>query len=543
MATKVNINGKLYARPDVYSTIISGVNNPIQNLSYGNVVIIDDGIGTGWGGGSAVAGELKQGAGSVYKFTQISDFRNFIKGGPLWELVEPLFQPDGPGTTGVSNLFYLKAATTTAAKLTLTFTNGTFKIQSKDEGTWANGALTSTNLSKGYALKLVAGATSGTFIVEFYKGTFVGTNPETGLPYNNEKDASLAIPLLLFKSPEFVAISDLHSWATSSADFNGLFNFDPTSTATGAAVAGDITSNVGFKLLAGGTETYSTDDFDACLESIKNLDNSFFFSTKVGVEAAGVNNTKILSWIGDGNFKYPKYLVVAGGRTSAKFKTGSDSSVEIAKYFDSSKVIVIHGGALKSDRMQLSGFRKVSQLYKAAAVLGRACGLEPQVPLTFKTIGIDGEEHTLTDSEKEVAIENGVLYTNFDYELNDFIIGSGINTLQDNQFLVNNDGDSYAISVERIKSQLCKEVIFTSKRKFFSTNVGPNRGTVTPEDITSWLGGFLTSKTATDLQDNLIITWRNIQVIVDQDIYYVTFEFVPNFPVEKIVFSGKLMLN
>src|SRR5947209_8819218 len=124
MATKVIVNGKQIQRAGVYSTIKSGIKNPTTSRPYSNVLIIDDGIGAGFGGGSGVNGTHNSGINSVYKFTTKEDFQAFVKGGELYNIANALFNPSG-SQLGVADLYFVKAATTTPAQLALTFQSGT----------------------------------------------------------------------------------------------------------------------------------------------------------------------------------------------------------------------------------------------------------------------------------------------------------------------------------------------------------------------------------------------------------------------------------
>ena len=117
MATAISVNGKTVTRPGVYALTKSGIKNPSPNLSYGNVCIIDDGIGTMWGGGSGVSGTLKSGVDAVYELTTIQQFRDFVKGGELWNLAKPLFKPAENGINGISKAFLVRACETTPATI------------------------------------------------------------------------------------------------------------------------------------------------------------------------------------------------------------------------------------------------------------------------------------------------------------------------------------------------------------------------------------------------------------------------------------------
>ena len=118
MATAINVKGRIVTRPGVYSDIKSGIKNPPLALSYGNICIIDDGIGAGYGGGAGINGTLNSNQDAIYAFNTIQDFRDFVKGGPLWLIAEPLFKPAGAGVSGVSTVFFIRAANTAPATIT-----------------------------------------------------------------------------------------------------------------------------------------------------------------------------------------------------------------------------------------------------------------------------------------------------------------------------------------------------------------------------------------------------------------------------------------
>lgn len=541
MATPITVRGRIETRPGVYSDIRSGIQNPPLAFPYGNVMIIDTGLGNGWAAGAGVNGSLSQNENSVYAFNNVQDFRDFIKGGYLWLIAEALFKPDGNRSNGVSTLYYTKAATTLHAEVAYTCTNGSFTIQTLDEGTGANGVLTSGNLGKGYACKLIAGVNdTAKYIVQFYVGTFHGLDAQNGnVPYDGITQAQ-AVPKLICQSAEVSTIQEFVNWAQDSQAFTENFKIK-SGYVSGNFVAADLVTHAGFKLATGGTESYSATDFDTVLPVIKELDNFFFLTTDYGTaNATSLSNSKLQDFI-ETQMKVQKYMVVGAGVVSSDLKGAATTKTEgIATYYDSDSVVVVHGGVKKKVR-GVSGFRTYDSLYKAALALGRVCGLPPQVPGTLKTINIDGETHPLNENEQRFCLSKGILYSYYDYELQSFVLGQGINSLQNNTFLVNEDGTSFSIAVKRIATQLNWEIIYTAKRRFFGTNNGPNRATITKDDIKAWLETFLKTKVASSLEDNLIIRFGNINVTVNQDNYFVSYEFVPNFEVSKIVFTGIIL--
>lgn len=534
MATQINVNGKIIKRPGVYASIKSGIKNNPANLSFGNIVIIDDGIGAGYGGGSGVSGALASGEAAAYTFETIQDFQNFVKGGELWAVADDLFRPK-QGVNGVSKVILVQARTTTQATLALTFTNGTLTLKTKDEGLNANGTLVGGNLTKGHAITFIESPnTAGKYILQFWHGAYKGIDALNNTPYDGLTEAN-AKPILLLQSPEVSTPSELYNWLISDDTFNSGY-VATTFTSTGNFVAGDITSLAGYQLFAGATEAYNATDVDAAITAIKNLDFTFFLCTKYGVDATSLNNTKIFDFLINDS-KFERFMYVGGSYDKANF---SSQSIGAATFYDSDKVVVVHGGYKKTKKGS-KGFNVYSSFRKAARLLGRTCGLAPQVPITLKPIDIDGEVHPLNESEIDFCLDKGVLVTYKDYELDSFVIGQGINTLQNNEFLVNEDGTSFSIAVKRVTAQLNKEIVIGAKRKFFASENGPNRNTVTEADLKAWVEGFLLDKTASSNTDNLILRGGEAVVTTQQDNFFVSYNFVPNFEISKMVFTGVLL--
>lgn len=543
MATKVIIQGRIVKRPGIYALTKSGITNPPQNLPYGHICIIDDGsLNTADNiqpGGAGVLGQYSQGTDSVYEIFSQEEFLGFMKGGVMWSIADMLYNPAKKRSiAGVSKVYYVKAAKTTAPTITYAFENGSATFAVLDEGLGGNGELLTGELVKGYGCKITAGVNDpAKYMISFYHGDFKGIDPLNNIPYDKLTTKAKAKGTILFSSPEMTNVQELIDWCNSSKDFKSLFKL-VASTATGAFTADDITDNVGYKLATGGTATYDAESLAAALDAVKGKSHTFYLSTAYGANAADVNNETIIQAIED-DLKYDRMMVVGGGFDSSEFKGATAGTSEsIAKYFDTDRVIVVHGGYKKTYR---SDFLIQTQFHKAALVLGRMCGLPPQTPLTSKMMNIDGEVHKLSDQEQEFALDNGILVTFYDDELDAFTILQGVNSLQANDYLVNEDGTSHDIAVCRIAAQLNREIIINGKRKFFGQEQGPNRNTVSAEDIHAWLEGFLQQRTASTLADNLIIRFEGITVTVKEDNYFIEYGFVPNYPISKMVFTGIML--
>jgi hypothetical protein len=639
MGTKVNVNGKFQTRPGFYAITKSGVKNPSPNQPSGNILIIDDGIGAGYNSGAGVNGTFKNGEASVVELSNIQEFQGFTKGGELWNLGFPLYKP-ARGQNGVAKVFLLKAATTVPAESGWTLANGSFTVQTKDEGLSGNGVLDGSNLSRGYADKLVqvniptstatfvttvttapgvaaaqkntvvaaninigdvftiviAGVTinktaSSTlaselytqflttinanatviaanltasvtvngleilhssvntpftqtssvvaapakFVYQIWHGTYKGLDSVNNAPYDRIASSD-AVATLVIESPVFTTVAELLAWFEANSDFNVGFALKAGSTATGNLEVADAS---GYNLFAGGTEVYGSTDFDSAIAAINNLDFTHILATKSGADAASLNNTKLWDFVEEDS-KYERLLVVAGGYDKSSFANGSASSAATTLFYNSDKVVVVHGGIKKTKRGG-SGFNVYNQLYKAAQILGRCAGLPSQVPVTLKSIDIDAEVHPLSDTEQEFAIKYGIMYSYYDHELKGFVAGQGITSLQNNEYLINEDNTTFNWALKRIQAELNKGLMVAGKIRFFGGNTGGNRNTTSPEDVVSWATGYLKDKTATNLEDNLILKATEIEASINQDNLFLNYKFVGNTEITKILATGTLI--
>jgi len=542
MATQVYFNNRMRKLPGAYSTITSGEQNTPQNLDYGKILIIDTGLGATWGGGSGSNGAIASGKDSVYKFTDIDSFRSFVKGGLFWKMAEGLFFPY-PGYTGVSTLYFAKAATTVAATMTLTVTvslhGGTFKIKCKDEGVVSNGVLTSTHLDKGYSYTIAPGVNDPLkMIFKIWQGSWRGDHTD-GVAYDEVLKAD-SQPILVIQSPEFDNIQTLIDWATTDEGFGRKFQLDSTSAiiGDGAVALTDVSTFLTHQVAVGGTETYAAGDLTKVFESVSDLDYQFILSDlNVPQDFDIAPTTSIVSHINDPDTEFIKTLIVGGGVDESKFST---DSIAMANSFNSNRVIVVHGSVKQTSKALASGYRVWPPVYHAAVVLGRICGLQPQVPITNKQISVGGLVHNLTKREQELALDNGVLVTISDQYRGGFKVLQGVNTLLDNKVLFNSLGKSHSIQFERITAQINRELIVNSERDLLNQENGVNVNTLSPGLLKTWTETYLQSRVAVTLSDNLLLSFRNVTVTRVDDYYKVTYGIVVNNEINKIFYTGYL---
>lgn len=542
MATQVYFNGKLRKLPGAYSKITSGEKNTPANLDYGKVLVIDTGLGANWGGGSGTNGGIDSGKDSVYKFTDVESYKAFLKGGLLWKLAEKLFFPY-PGVNGVSEVIHVRAATTTPAIMTFTATGGgtaggTFKVKCKDEGIIGNGVKTSQHLDKGYAYTIETGVIdTAKWVFRIWLGQWKGDHTD-GLAFDNISKASTN-PILVVQSPEFNNIADLITWANTDTSFGNYFVLDSTSAVTGAGTvnSADVTAAANPVVASGGTETYGSTDLDDALETLKDVDYQFILLDKYGTtDYSNASVVKILNHIKDSGTSFIKTAIYGAGATEDDFAT----SLTIATTFNSNRVIAVHSASKETTELLSTGFRIWPSIYTAATVLGRICGLAPQVPITNKLIGIDGVVHNLKVKDQELALDKGLLTVISDQFRGGFKVLQGINTIQDNKVLFNAEGKSHSIQFERIVAQINRELVVNSQTDLLNQENGVNVNTLSPGILKTWTETYLQSRVATADADNLLLSFRNVTVTKVDDYYKVTYGIVVNNEITKIFYTGYL---
>jgi hypothetical protein len=184
------------------------------------------------------------------------------------------------------------------------------------------------------------------------------------------------------------------------------------------------------------------------------------------------------------------------------------------------------------------GYRTWPTLYHAAVVLGRICGLQPQVPVTNKQISVDGLTHNPTKRQQEQALDAGVLMTVSDQFRGGFKVLQGVNTLQDNADLFTSTGASFSIQFERIVAQINRELVINSETDLLAQENGVNVNTLSPGMIKTWVENYLGRRVALPEQDNLILSFKNVTVTRVDDYYKVTYGIVPNNEITKIFYTG-----
>lgn len=367
--------------------------------------------------------------------------------------------------------------------------------------------------------------------VSFLEGTFSGYT-ENKMPiggYSMEESN----PTLVAKSPDFDNIDDLIQYAKNDFTFKKLFYLEDSFQKGTGEINTSKVSNL-MILAKDGKSTYNAKDLDDVLENISELDNTFFLSDRYGKDSISVQNQKILEHI-NRDAEFEKFLIIGGGSDETQFDSGKESSIEVAKFYNTERVILVHDGIIRYN-ISTREDEKLPSIYHASYVAGRLGGLEPQTPITFKPLDIKGFNHPLKKKQREKALQKGVLHNRAVEGIGN-VTNQGINTLQKNTTLINPDGTSHEISIMRISGQLNKELTLNARPLF----VGNNWGSASPADVKTFIESYLFGKTPQNGRDGLILSFKNVTVKQKEDYYEISYGFVPNGPLNKLFITGFIL--
>lgn len=534
MATVVNFHGKNYIEPGSYAATVYNPTSVVNVAEFGNVMIIDTGLAMNgayeYAGGSGVQGELSQGLKSVYEFTNYEDFLAFMGGGLVGDIANKIFTPLD-GSAGAPKLYYVRAAKTTCATLTATISDSNaLVLKCKNEGVVGNGVKVDDVLKVGYGAQIVAGETADTFKLQVFRGSFMGVD-DAGEAFGAKSEAD-AVPNLIAESGDLTTLQELYDWARSNKQM--LANFVVSMTGDGETEL----AAVALTLATGGTTEYmGGTEYADVLEAIAELDVTFFLCTNLnaangkGVDAA--TNGKLFTFLKQ-TAKFTEFMVVPGGEDDTDLFGDANTSEAIAKYFNSGQVVCVHGAPIVTRKDQ-NGTKQLHTIYLAAAIVGLNAGMAAQTPLTFKRVGYQSFAYDLKKRERERALQAGIMHVR--NVSGYWCVNQGITTLLDNKKTIADDGQSFELSVELIKAQLNKELILEGQTRF----TGQTAAQASPQSVKNFTETKLASLVAYPGNDNLLISWKNVKVVAKNSDYFITYDFVPNVPVNKTFFIGNIL--
>ena len=227
-------------------------------------------------------------------------------------------------------------------------------------------------------------------------------------------------------------------------------------------------------------------------------------------------------------------MFVPGGEEDDDLFGESNCSEATAKYYDSDQVVVVHGAPIVTRKDQ-NGTKQLHAIYLTAAIMGLNAGMAPQTPLTFKRVGYGAFAYDLKRRERERALQAGIMHVR--NVSGYWCVNQGVTTLQNNKKTIADDGQTFELSISLIKAQLNKELITDGQLRFTGLTVAQ----ASPESVKNFTETKLASFVASPGNDNLLISWRNVKVTAKNSDYFITYDFVPNVPVNKTFFVGNIL--
>ena len=533
MATTVVFGNKICKLPGSYARVVSGVPRETPLASYNNFLLVDTGFGNGYNSLKGIKGNGKE---CVYALSA-EEANYYVKGGPLEPVINGLFYP-ADNKPGISTLYLIKAATTTAASAQVTTSGKLFNnainfttLKTIEQGTICNTypttATSVNNLKKGFALVCKYDKDLGKAWVEVWEGSYRGTN--LGGYELGDSEANAA-PVLLFKSKKCSTPTELVNYLNNPvAGFTNYFEVTGLTTSSQNFGTANITEFVKF---SGATETYIESAADLVEVFGYTLDSDY--SCMMVAEANGATNfvAAALDHIAN-DAKGIKMMIAA--------KSDSADAKLLAIESNSDSLIVTANQGINKSKYVSTGFIHHDALVTAAKTAGRIFGLSPEIPGTLKSIGFDGLVEEPSDAELENLLDAGVITPYYDADLGYFVLSQAVNTLQQNSVLINDDCSTFSVQCKRLLAQVVKNLVKQSKIDFWGSkkeDKAANKANLSEAYVKAWTETLLNklSVAPNKTENNYLINYEVTKVEIVEDYINVYISVTVNGEITKVFF-------
>lgn len=452
MAKGIYFGGRQILKPGVYADVDAGAMVPVR-LGAANTIGV---IGTSTGGVPR----------QITPIHSAVDARDILRSGQLVNILDLMYDPspDVPGA-GEVHFYRLNLAVQSALTLQDVSSNSVLTLTSRDYGVWTNqirakiesGSVTGKkitlnnvlntiyeigdNLGQAFSIQYVGAKFAAQMIITKTGDAATQIQLQTkangsGDPWVSEVTQSLSVSSLTTLGQLIAFLNGLGDFVTvgvgdsqmptayldavagqdvksapytTSALLGSIIHWVNSSSAlaTAARVTSATTAptNSSFTFLQGGSEggVPSNGDWQAALDAFAQDDVSLMFvcSEDAAIHAMVAAHCQQQS---DVKARRERITLVGGsyGETVAQVvaRAGALASRRVAVCYPGIKRINLTTGLVD----------QLSPMYLAAIVTGMCGGLTPEVPLTFKTIKVNGMERVLTQSDAETLLRYGVLW-------------------------------------------------------------------------------------------------------------------------------------
>lgn len=386
------------------------------------------------------------------------------------------------------------------------------------------GETVTETLRKGYLIKSFYDNDSKKAYIEVWMGTYEGQN---SAGYNIANTRANSGPTMVFRSRKCTTPQQLVTSLQTSSDWNNLFSASEYQTTSNTFLS---TENETFKF-TGGSDTYM-ENLSEVYQYLNDIDYSFAMVLEKGDTQNFAQS--LYEYIKD-EAKDIKQMVTYNGVF--------DSAMALAAQYDDDAVIVASGVVKETSISSPDGFIVHDPMVTAGYVLGRICGLSPEIAATMKRINIDGMDIEPSTANLEDMLDAGVICPYYDPDLGYYCLSQAVNSLQSNSRFINTDCTTYSIQAKRIIAQVMKNLQQRSKIEFWGGEGGVNKGSLSDAFLKTWTRGILEELTLSQDKtlNNYLLTYEVTKIETQEDNKFVYFTFTINGEVTKVFFTGVVL--
>lgn len=387
-----------------------------------------------------------------------------------------------------------------------------------------DGEIVKETLRKGYLIKSFFDVDNKKAYLEVWMGTYEGQN-SAGYQIGNTRENSG--PTMIFRSRKCTTPQQLVTALQTSSDWNQLFSVSEYQTTSTSFLE---TTNELFKFTGG------SDEYMENLTEVYSYLNDIDYSFAMVLEK---NDTQ--------NFAQSLYEYIKEEAKDIKqmitYNGVFDSAMALAAQYDDDAVIVTTGVVKETSIASPDGFIVHDPMVTAGYVLGRICGLSPEVAATMKRINIDGMDIEPSTENLEDMLDSGVICPYYDPDLGYYCLSQAVNSLQSNSRFINTDCTTYSIQAKRIIAQVMKNLQQRSKIEFWGGEGGVNKGSLSDTFLKTWTRGILEELTLSQDKtiNNYLLTYEVTKIETNEDNKFVYFTFTINGEISKVFFTGVVL--
>ena len=559
MAEQFQFDGRRITQAGAYSSLRGAVPPQPFPFDTGSVLIVDIPENTSFGTTPVLIPDIVQNGGQPYLIQSLPEAQRVLGYGQWGLLVQNLFNP-GNNVPGVSQIEYVKVPRVGGAfartlSATINVRGGDLIIQGKLIQGTPTVPVTGTRKYNGLVAALLKNPQNTTYRLAIGRYASAGVfgsgndlvNPQEA-PNGRLGDLTYTGngPIEeIYSSPFFANIAELLAFLPNDPAFSNDFVVAPLNPDNRqlpiASATADFVDSVALA-----SRTYSTTAIAEALEHVRESHASFCLllhkgtgatSNTLGTTANEAGNITIANF----PFKHKKifYISTDFNRALNQSTIGANQRALVTQSIEREDIALVYGGFYQNvyGRSLL-----VPPENKAALLLGREAGLAPENPLTLKRVNILQDEVSLSYDLRDLLIDQGILHTYFNPDLQATVVNNGINTLKGNRarMEINPDGTSYVKQIMRMVYVLNRDISINAFLALLTGEEGPNANTVSDNDLVNFTTAYLQSEVNAG---GMVLDFNTVAIQRRGQSRFVTYNVAFNGEVNKLFFTGYVFSN